>query len=125
MAEPTPPPPEPAAPAELDPEDIKLVTLARAARGRTGATEGAAVRDIDGRSYAAVSVTLPSLTLSALQLAVAMAVASGAQRLEAAAVVTPGTEVDRGGLAAVRDLAPGAPVLVANPTGTVLVTVAG
>ncbi|MEN3362516.1 MAG: hypothetical protein V7637_6498 [Mycobacteriales bacterium] len=109
----------------LDPEDVKLVTLARAARGRTGATEGAAVRDRDGRTYAAVTVTLPSLTLSALQLAVAMAVASGAAALEAAAVVTPVTEVDPGGLAAVRDLAPGAPILVADPAGTVLVTLGG
>ncbi|HVQ91617.1 MAG TPA: cytidine deaminase [Mycobacteriales bacterium] len=109
----------------LDPENVKLVLLARAARGRTGATEGAAVRDRDGRTYAAVTVTLPSLTLSALQLAVAMAVASGVADLEAAAVVTPLTEVDPGGLAAVRDLAPEAPILVANPGGTVLVTVAG
>ena len=109
----------------LDPEDVKLVTLARAARGRTGATEGAAVRDRDGRTYAAVTVTLPSLTLSALQLAVAMAVSSGVADLEAAAVVTAVTEVDPGGLAAVRDLAPAAPILVANPAGTVLVTLAG
>jgi hypothetical protein len=107
----------------LDPEDAKLVTLARAARARTGAAEGAAVRDQGGRTYAAVTVTLPSLLLSALQLAVAMAVASGAVTLEAAAVVTGVTEVDPGGLAAVRDLAPAAPVLVANPGGTVLVTV--
>jgi len=109
----------------LDAEDVKIVTLARAARARAGAAEGAAVRDTDGRTYAAVTVTLPSLSLSALQLAVAMAVASGAHGLEAAAVVTPATEVDPPGLAAVRDLAPRAPVLVANPAGTVLVTVTG
>jgi hypothetical protein len=109
----------------FDPEDIKLVTLARSARARTGATEGAAVRDRDGRTYAAVTVTLPSLMLSALQLAVAMAVASGAADLEAAAVVTPVTEADPGGLAAVRDLAPAAPVLVANPDGTVLAILTG
>ena len=34
---------------DLHPEDAKLVTLARSARGRTGAPEGAAVRDTDGR----------------------------------------------------------------------------
>jgi hypothetical protein len=113
-----------AEPSEFDPEDVKLVTLARAARGRTGAAEGAAVRDADGRTYVAVTVTLPSLRLTALQLAVAMAVASGVHRLEAAAVVTPGTEVDPDGLAAVRDLGPDAAVLVADPAGTVLVTVA-
>ena len=31
---------------DLQPEDAKLVTLARSARGRTGAPEGAAVRDL-------------------------------------------------------------------------------
>src|SRR5919107_5404252 len=47
--------------AELDPEDAKIVTLARSARARTGAAEGAAVRDTDGRTYVAASVALPSL----------------------------------------------------------------
>ena len=37
--------------ADLDPEDAKIVTLARSARARTGAAEGAAVRDTDGRTY--------------------------------------------------------------------------
>jgi hypothetical protein len=44
--------------AELDPEDQKLVTLARSAKARTQAPEGAAVRDIDGRTYAASAVIL-------------------------------------------------------------------
>ena len=52
---------------ELDAEDPKLVTLARAARARIGAIEGAAVRDQDGRTYAAATVALPSLPLTALQ----------------------------------------------------------
>ena len=69
-------------------EDAKLVTLARSARARIGAVEGAAVRDGDGRTYAAATVSLPSLTLTALQLAVANAVSSGAVKLEAAVVVT-------------------------------------
>ena len=50
---------------DLHPEDAKLVTLARSARGRTGAPEGAAVRDTDGRTYVAATVDLPSLRLSA------------------------------------------------------------
>jgi hypothetical protein len=45
------------------------------------------VRDTTGRTYVAIPVDLPSLKLSALQVAIAMAVASGAQALEAAAVV--------------------------------------
>ncbi|MCW2775174.1 MAG: cytidine deaminase, partial [Nocardioides sp.] len=47
--------------SELSPEDTKLVSLARATRARTGAAEGAAVRDADGRTYAAATVDLPSL----------------------------------------------------------------
>jgi cytidine deaminase len=72
----------------LDPEDAKLVTLARAARARNETPEGAAVRDETGRTYAATTVELPSLRLSAIQVAVAMAVCGGAASLEAAAVVT-------------------------------------
>src|SRR5207245_11046866 len=69
----------------LGEEDQKIVTLARSARARTGAAEGAAVRDETGRTYMAATVTLPSLRLSALRLAVAVAVSSGAAALEAPA----------------------------------------
>lgn len=70
-----------------DAEDVKLLTLARAAQARMNARQGAAVRDLDGRTYVATAVALPSLTLSALQVAVAMALSSGAPGLEAAVVV--------------------------------------
>ena len=109
----------------LDPEDAKLVTLARASRARTGAAEGAAVRDDTGRTYTAATVALPSLGLSALRLAVAMAASSGATTLAAAAVVReddghPLADVD---VVAVRDLGgPWTPVFVASPAGTVLST---
>jgi len=109
----------------LGPEDAKLVTLARAARARVGAIEGAAVRDQDGRTFAAATVTLPSLTLSALQLAVANAVAAGATTVEAAAVVTESSTVDDGGYAAVRDLSAHAPVHAATPDGALLGTLVG
>jgi len=108
---------------DLPPEDAKLVTLARSARGRTGSPEGAAVRDTDGRTYVAASVALPSLTLSALQAAVAAAVSSGVEGLEAAAVVSASDAVEADGLAAVRDLAPSAPVLLAGPDGILRTTV--
>lgn len=107
-------------PDELDPEDSKILTLARSAMARTGAAEGAAVRDTDGRTYTGCTVTLPSLSLSALQAAVAAAVSSGATGLEAAAVVTPAGSVDDGSLAAVRELAPTAPVLLADTGGEVV-----
>jgi hypothetical protein len=74
-------------PDPTDPEDRKIITLARSTRARTGAAEAACVRDTDGRTYAGASVALPHLTLTALQVAVAMAVSSGAPGLEAAALV--------------------------------------
>ncbi len=103
--------------AVLGPEDQKIITLARSTRARVAASEGAAVRDETGRTYTAATVALPSLRLSALRLAVAMAVSSGAERLEAAALVSE-SEPDPGDLAAVRDLGPDAPVFHAAPDGT-------
>jgi hypothetical protein len=108
-----------------DPEDAKLVTLSRATRQRTGAAEGAAVRDLDGRTYTAATVQLPSLRLPALPLAVAMAVSSGAKGLEAAAVVTGEASPAPDQLAAVRDLAGvDVPVFVADPSGSLTRVVA-
>jgi len=104
-------------PPELDPDDTKLVVLARSSMGRTGAVEGAAVRDLDGRTYAASTVDLPSLRLTALQAAVAAAVSSGAEGLEAAAVVTGAAALDEDGVRAVRDLAPAAVLLLADRSG--------
>ena len=98
-------------PSATSAEDRKLVTLARATRARTRAAEGAAVRDADGRTYAAATVDLPSLQLSAVQVCVAMAVASGARGLEAVVVHTSATEVDPADAAVVEEFA-GAPVPV-------------
>ncbi|GHA98490.1 cytidine deaminase [Streptomyces thermoviolaceus subsp. thermoviolaceus] len=107
----------------LDPEDRKIVTLARSVRARNGVPEGAAVRDETGRTYAAGSVQLPSLKLTALQTAVAMAVASGAGSLEAAAVVSETEDIAAEDRAAVGDLGgPETPVLLAGPDGTVKLT---
>jgi hypothetical protein len=107
--------------AELGPEDQKIITLARSTRARVSAPEGAAVRDETGRTYTAAAVALPSLQLSALRLAVAMAVSSGAESLEAAALVSDG-DPDPGDLAAVRDVGPGALVFHAAPDGTLRAT---
>ncbi len=111
---------EPGPGAVPDPEDRKIVALARSALARTGALEGAAVRDTDGRTYTGCTVALPSLALSALQAAVAAAVASGAQGLEAAAVVGTAPVSDADSLAAVRDLGADAPVLLADEAGELL-----
>jgi hypothetical protein len=109
---------------DLGPEDRKIVTLARSARARNGVPEGAAVRDETGRTYVAGTVALDSLKLSALRTAVAMAVASGAESLEAAAVVSAADALSDEDVAAVRDLGgAGTPVFLAAADGTVRSTV--
>ncbi len=61
-------------------------------------------------------MALPSLNLTALQAAVAAAVASGAQGLEAAVVVGQAAEIDAASRAVAADL--GTPVLIlAGPDG--------
>jgi hypothetical protein len=108
-------------PGELSAEDVKLVTLARGARGRVGAPEGAAVRDETGRTYSGATVALDGLSVSALALAVAQAAAAGARGLEAAVVVRRDADLADADLAAVRALGgAGVSVLVAGGDGTVL-----
>lgn len=80
--------------SELSEEDTKLVALARQARARIQAKEGAAVRDDTGRSYSGATVELPSTPLTALQLAIAQAAAAGARDIEAAVVVTEDSSID-------------------------------
>lgn len=110
--------------SDLDPDDAKIVTLARSALARNAAAEGAAVRDDMGRTYAATNVGLPALRLSALHVAVAMAVSSGAASLAAAALVTDGQGPADDDLRAVRDLGGTAPVLVAGTDGRLRATLA-
>ena len=111
---------------ELSEEDAKLVTLARNARARVGASIGAALRDETGRTYSAVDVVLPSLSIGALQLAVAQAVASGATGCECAVVVAGDGGVLAGDLAAAHDLG-GTQVRVLGvmPSGDVQVELQG
>jgi hypothetical protein len=110
----------------LSAEDTKLVTLARATRARVASEEGAAVRDADGRTYAAATVDLPSLQLSALQVCIAMAVSSGSRGLEAAVVLTEAERLSDRDLAVVREFG-GHEVAVhrADPRGTVRESLVG
>ena len=109
----------------MDPEDDKIVTLARGARLRghaphSGLLEGAAVRDTDGRTYAAATVENadPALTTSALRGAVSAAASSGIRSFEAAALVTDGL-VSEADLAVLREFGVGVPVHVAGADGVV------
>jgi hypothetical protein len=104
------------APIPSDPEDLKLITLARAALGRTSAQQGAAVRDTDGRAYAAASIDLEHLKLSGIAVAVAMAVSSGAVGLEAVALIGDAAPSDAD-LDIVGDLAADSTVIIWAASG--------
>jgi len=111
----------------VEPEDQKLVVLAKSARARTGAAQGAALRDLDGRTYAGATVALPSLQVSAVGVVVAMALSSGSRGAEAVVVLGDGPGGPDGpdgvadaDLAVVRDFAgPGVPVHRGTPAGAV------
>ena len=103
---------------ELDAEDAELVVLARAAMARAEAGSGAAVRDVDGRTYSAAPVDLSTLKLTGLQAAIAAAASSGATGLEAAVLVAG--SADDPGIVAVRELSPTAVIIVTDRAGNLL-----
>jgi cytidine deaminase len=100
---------------QLQDEDAKLVVLARSAMARAEAASGAAVRDLDGRTYAAAPVQLSALQLTALQTAVAAAVSSGVTSLQVAVLV--GGSADDPGVVAVHELNDTAAVIVVDRSG--------
>lgn len=105
--------------SELTAEDAKLVTLARAARSRVAADQGAAVRDETGRTYASANVVLGDVVLSAVVLAVAQAVASGAKGLEAC-VLSADTGYSDSDLAAIAAVTQGIPAYTISLAGDVV-----
>lgn len=105
----------------MDPELVKLVTLARGARGRIGAAEGAALRDELGRTYAAAAVDRGSVTLTAIELTVATAISSGATGIEAVVLCTDGDQLNDSDRAAIRSLGgPHVSVTVVSMRGDVV-----
>lgn len=117
----------PVAAADLDPEDAKIVRLARTALLRAfvpggAAPQGAAVRDTDGRTYAAATVehSDPGLSTSALRGALSAAYSSGARSFESLVVVATAPELTGADSALVAELAPAVPILLADGGGAVL-----
>ena len=67
-------------------EDEKLSVLARGARARVQAKVGAALRDETGRTYASAEISVGALSLTAIEMVVAQAAASGSSGLESVAI---------------------------------------
>ena len=93
-----------------NPEDQKLVTLAQATLKRSGAKQAAALRDSTGRTYVAVPVSSPSLSLDAVEAVFAVAMASQISGIEA--VVFTGDSTAK--TAVITEFAPSAAIFFAN-----------
>lgn len=104
---------------DLSAEDAKLVVLARATKARSGGVEGAALRDLDGRTYASATLDLPSLRISALAGCLAMASSSGAKGVEAAVVLGSGELAEADQAALTEFAGGGVPVHVGSASGTI------
>ncbi|CAN2184180.1 hypothetical protein MCEMKE14_00368 [Candidatus Nanopelagicaceae bacterium] len=93
-----------------NPEDQKLVTLAQATLKRSGAKQAAALRDSTGRTYVAVPVSTPSLSLDAIEAVFTVAMASQITGIEA--VVFTGDSTAK--TAVITEFAPSAAIFFAN-----------
>jgi len=93
-----------------NPEDQKLVTLAQATLKRSGAIQAAALRDNTGRTYVAVPVDSPSLSLDAVEAVFTVAMASQISGIEA--VVFTGERSAK--TAVITEFAPMAEIFFAN-----------
>lgn len=96
-----------------NPEDIKLLTLATSTLVRSGAQQAAALRDTTGRTYVAINVSSPSLTLDAFEAVLTVALASGITGVES--VVATGSEPANS--KAIKDFAPTATLFYVDSTG--------
>ncbi len=105
---------------DLDPEDQKLISLARSARARLRTAEGAAVRDTDGRTYVAASVDLPRSPCRRCRSRSRWRFSSGARGLEAAVIVGADPSDQDRGVPALRELAPAAALLLADADGALI-----
>lgn len=109
--------------SEWSAEDDKLVTLARSARGRIGASTGAALRDTTGRTYASAEVNKMPLTLTAIELVAGQAIASGSTGVEAVVVVADDVLVTTKDVEIISAIAgSGVPIHVVDNSGTILRT---
>lgn len=97
-------------------EDMKLLTLAKSSLQRNSAAQSAALRDGTGRTHVGNAITLTSLKLDALEVALAMAISSGANQIEAGVVV--GMSPSANALLSIREISPQALVWYAQDDGS-------
>ena len=97
----------------INPEDTKLVTLATSTLARSGAKQAAALRDTTGRTYVAINVESPGLSLDAFEAVLTVALASGITGIES--VVAAGDQPAH--VAVIKDFAPTATVFFINASG--------
>lgn len=96
-------------------EDEKLFTLAKASLQRNNVKQSAALRDGTGRTHVGNAIDLDSLRLDALQVALAMALSSGAEKVEAAVIV--GTAPSEAALANIREVSGSAAIWFVHADG--------
>ena len=70
-----------------NPEDDKLVILAKNTLARSAAASAAALRDSTGLTYVAISVKSPGLSLDAFEAVLTVALASGITGIESVIAV--------------------------------------
>ena len=98
-----------------NPEDQKLATLATSTLARTGAKQAAALRDTTGRTYVAINISAPTLTLDAVQAVFTVAAASQIAGIEA--VVIAGEKAAM--TAVIADNSPNAAIFHIDANGSV------
>lgn len=99
-----------------NPEDAKLVTLATATLARSGADQAASLRDNTGRTYVAINVVSPSLTLDAFEAVLTVALASGITGIES--VVATGSQPAN--IQAIKDFSPTASIFFVDSNGSAI-----
>jgi len=98
-----------------NPEDQKLATLATSTLARTGAQQAAALRDTTGRTYVAINISAPTLTLDAVEAVFTVAAASQIAGIEG--VVIAGDKSAK--FAVITDNSPQAVIFHIDASGSV------
>jgi hypothetical protein len=98
-----------------NPEDQKLATLALATQRRTGAPQSAALRDSTGRTYVAISIATPELTLDAIQAVFTVAMASQISAIEAVVL----TGITAGATSVIHTHSPSAAIFHIDESGAI------